>query len=123
MVKQSTLATSNPAEGMAKLQTVVDLYGSGAGGSDDTRQCLQLAQRQLDRLRKQVAQQSQEDSKLLTGRLNQADDLARTDPAAARAVRRAVQLYADKPWATEAVRRAEAGHSLARRPASRKSDR
>jgi eukaryotic-like serine/threonine-protein kinase len=101
-------AKFNPAEGMAKLQAVVDLYGSGAGESEDTQQCLQLAQRQLERLRKQVAQQAHEDSKLLNNRLNHADDLARTDPPAARAIRRAVvELYADKPWAAEAVRRAE----------------
>ena len=101
-------AKFNPAGGLAKLQAVVDLYGSGAGESEDTQQCLQLAQRQLDRLRKQVAQQSQEDSKMLTSRLNQADDLARTDPSAASKIRRAVvELYADKPWAAESVRRAE----------------
>jgi len=51
----------------------------------------------------------QEDSKLLNNRLNQADDLARTDPAAASKIRRAVvELYADKPWAAESVRRAAA---------------
>jgi len=102
-------AKFNPAEGLAKLQAVVDLYGRGVGESEDTQQCLQLAQRQLDRLRKQVSQQVQEDSKLLSNRLNQADDLARTDPAAASKIRRAVvELYADKPWAAESVRRAEA---------------
>jgi hypothetical protein len=67
-----------------------------------------LTQRQLGRLRRQVAQQAQEDLRVLASRLNQADDLARTDPAAARAIRRAVvELYGDKPWAAEAVRRAE----------------
>ena len=102
-------AKFNPVEGLVKLQAVVDLYGGGSGDSDEARQCLQLAQRQIDRLRKQVARQSQEDLKVLAGRLNQADDLARTNPAAARAIRSAVvELYADKPWATEAVRRAEA---------------
>lgn len=97
----------DPELGMARLQALIDLYGYRADRSGPTGQCLELAQRRLDTLREELGSRVPGQVAMIQDRLNRADELAKSDPAAARAMRQAViVLYGDKPWAAEAVTRA-----------------
>ncbi|MHB1036526.1 MAG: serine/threonine-protein kinase [Pirellulales bacterium] len=103
-------AKVSPDAGIARLQALVDLYEQTNGNSEITRQCLRLARLRLKQLHGQVDRYAADHLALLTKRLNRADQLRRNDPAAAKAIWRAVvELYHDKPWAADAVRRAQAG--------------
>ena len=69
--------------------------------------CLILAQRRLAQLREEVKKRSAEQLSLLEDRLDAADALRKSDPERAEAMYRAVvELYAEKPWAADAVDRA-----------------
>ncbi|MFH1268465.1 MAG: hypothetical protein ABIK89_22310, partial [Planctomycetota bacterium] len=105
------LGQQNPKEAIEQLQAIVDLYGDRADDSGPTGQYLQLIQRDLKRLRLKLDEWEAQDLGVLNARLDRADELARGDSAEqrqqAQEMRRAViQLYADKPWAAEAVQRA-----------------
>jgi hypothetical protein len=55
---------------------------------------------------------------LLSERLDRADQLAASEPARARAIRKAVvELYQEKPWAAAAVNRARQALSAEKSPA------
>jgi len=105
------LGQQNPEEAIEQLQAIVDLYGDRADDSGPTGQYLQLVQRDLKSLRLKLDEWEAQDLGVLNARLDRADELARGDSAEqrqqAQEMRRAViQLYADKPWAAEAVQRA-----------------
>jgi hypothetical protein len=101
----------DPERGMAKLRVMIDLYQDQVNDSGPTGQCLQLAQRLLDRLSEQVKKSRADGLAMLDERLDAADQLSR-GPAGQRQmaakIRRAViKHYQDEPWASEAVRRAQ----------------
>ncbi|MFZ1934341.1 MAG: serine/threonine-protein kinase [Thermoguttaceae bacterium] len=97
----------DPEIGMKKLQAIVDLYGQQDRAADRNEMCLILAQRQLAQLREQVKKRSAEQLSLLEERLRAAGALRKSEPEQAKVMYRAVvELYADKPWAADAVRRA-----------------
>jgi serine/threonine-protein kinase len=99
----------DPALGAAKFQALLDLYGPRQEWAGRVGQCLALARRRLEQIRKQIDEQAAEQGPLLQARLDQADQLRATDPARAEAVYRAViELYQGRPWAADAVRRARA---------------
>ncbi len=103
------------ARGMAKLQALVDLYKDSDDDTGPTAQCLTLARRRLAQLQPEVEKHAAPQLKLLGERLGAADALRQRDPEAARAMYRAVvELYGDKPWAADAVRRAR--EALAEKP-------
>jgi serine/threonine protein kinase len=96
----------DPEMGMAKLQALIDLYDHRTDRSGPTGQCLEIARRRLDRLREELQERTASQVAVIEGRLDRADELSKTDPAAARAIRKAVfELYGSKPWAAKAVRR------------------
>ncbi|MCE5268160.1 MAG: hypothetical protein LLG00_09775, partial [Planctomycetaceae bacterium] len=85
-----------------------DLYDRPGSENDATSQCLTLVRRRLASLEKDVAKRSSEQVQVLEDRLNSADAMKTDDPARARKIYRAViELYADKPWAADVVRRAK----------------
>jgi serine/threonine-protein kinase len=95
------------ARGMAKLQALVDLYKDSDDVAGPAAQCLTLAQRRLAKLQAEMEKHAAQQLKLLRERLTAADALRPRDPEGARAMYRAmVELYGDKPWATDAIRRA-----------------
>ena len=98
----------DPEIGMAKLQAIVDLYEQPERDSGPTEQqrCLILVERRLAQLREEVKKRENEQLELLGNRLNAADALPPTDPQRAKMYRAVVELYGQKPWAAEAVRRA-----------------
>jgi serine/threonine-protein kinase len=103
------------ARGMAKLQAIVDLYQGADDATGPTALCLELARRRLAELQAQVEKHAAGQLRLLRQRLDAADALRPRDPEQARAMYRAVvELYGDKPWAADAIRRAR--QSLAEKP-------
>jgi hypothetical protein len=98
---------------LAKFQALLDVYDGGqqlAKNADEQRtdqQCLDLARRQIERLSKSVAASVAAERELLAARLAEANELAPSDPAAARRVWQGiVRLYGDKEWARELVEQA-----------------
>jgi serine/threonine-protein kinase len=103
------------ARGMAKLQALVDLYKDSDEVAGPTARCLTLARRRLAKLQAEVEKHAAQQLKLLRERLTAADALRPRDPEGARAMYRAmVELYGDKPWAADAIRRAR--EALAEQP-------
>jgi serine/threonine-protein kinase len=101
----------DPQLAIKKLEAVLRLYGHRMDDPGPTGQCLQLAQRGLEEFRRQLRALRADDLAVLKGRLGHADELSRSrspeDKQRAREIRQAViDLYADKPWAEEAVSRA-----------------
>jgi len=97
-----------PALGRKKLQALVDLFEHESKESKQARECYALALKQLDRLDRQLQQHSADDVDVIKRKLEAAEQLQATDPAAANRLRRAiVELYGDEPWAEEMVRRAK----------------
>jgi hypothetical protein len=97
----------DPELGLAKLEAIVALYDRPGTEKEPTGQCLTLVRRRLAQLRHDVAKRSAEQLQLLEERLRAADALGAEDPARARTMYQAVvELYANKPWAATAVRRA-----------------
>ncbi len=100
--------------GMAKLEAIVVLYGSGNPSADDrsvgfgaTEQCVELARRRLERLEQQLDESNVDHEAMIHKRLDRADALDQTDPDAARLMReKVIELYDRKPWARESVGRA-----------------
>ena len=105
----------DPTRALAKLQSLVDLYGQPGDEAGETGQCLTLARRRLVQLHERVQEQAADQAILLKNRLDAADAVEASEPERAEAVYRAiVELYGDKPWAVHAVRRAR--ESLDRPP-------
>jgi serine/threonine-protein kinase len=93
---------------IAKLQALVDLYHSSAETAGPNGDCLTLARRRLQQLKKNVETFAPEQLEIIQKHLDQADALLATDPKSAQAMyRAAIELYSHKPWAAEAVRRAQ----------------
>ena len=90
-----------------KLQAIIDLYGDRGNNPESPGLCLTLAQRQLEKLKKENKKIAAEQLEVLTQRLDAADALMAGNPERAKDMYRAVvTLYADKPWAQDLVRRA-----------------
>lgn len=118
----------DPELGLQKLEALVAFYGDvpqekTANASADvfgskaatrrrpvghTAECLELARRRLERLRRDLAPLIENQRDRVEWRLGEADRLEATDPDAARAIREAVvTLYGNKAWAKPLVERAQ----------------
>jgi eukaryotic-like serine/threonine-protein kinase len=100
----------DPELGMKKMMALVDLYGGDAENQPAvTRQCLELAERKLEKLQKDVAAYAQDLHERISARLERADAIAGDDPQTAQRMWRAViELYDGKKWATDLVDQARA---------------
>jgi hypothetical protein len=97
----------DPDRALVKLQALVDLHQDRTDPTGPDGQCLELARRQLTRLRQQLAKSSADSLVEVENRLNRAESLRGTDPEAGRTMLRAlIELYHEKPWAAESVGRA-----------------
>lgn len=107
----------DPVRGLAKFQSLVDLFGQAENNIKPVAQCLDLARHRLTLLREEVKKNTAEQLELLESRLEAADALRETEPEQARAMyRAAVELYGEKPWAADAVRRARESLRRSRLP-------
>ena len=106
--------------GAARLQAIVDLYGSEGDSTGPTGQCLELARRKLEQLHKQRQEHVPGHINLLRERLEEAKRISTSDPEAARRMWRAtIKLYSGKPWAAKIVAEAEAALAASRERADR----
>ena len=100
-------AETDPAKAAGMLEALVDLYDVPGESSDNSRRCVILARRQLEQLRPLAKQQDTDQRAILEGRLERAEQLRATDPAAAQKIWQAVvRHYSDQPWAAEWVAKA-----------------
>lgn len=108
----------DPELGIAKLQALVALYEGSVTEADPQYRCLVLAKRRLARLQEETKKQVAEQLAEIENRLSAADALRPRDPQRAATIYRAIlELYGNKPWAAEAVRRAQQALSLPATPA------
>jgi serine/threonine protein kinase len=102
-------AETDPGRAAELLEAIVDLHDVPDETSDTTRRCVALARRQLERLGPLVKQQQADERTMVEGRLARADELRKTDIAAARKIWQAViRHYSDQPWAAPWVAKAKA---------------
>ena len=99
----------SPEQCIAKLQALVDLYQYSSEMTGPTGDCLTLAHRRIDQFKQEISKNTPPSNSIfIQKRLDEADSLLSTDPKHAQAMYRAViELYTDKPWAADAVRRAQ----------------
>lgn len=108
------LASTEPEFALARFRAIIDLFGpTGGEESPEDRKlsdhCVELARAQISRLEPIVAEVMRREQAALRQRLEQADQIADDDPAAAQGMwRGAIELYRDKPWAGELVAAAQA---------------
>jgi serine/threonine-protein kinase len=96
-----------PERGKAKLEALINLYDDRTDTSGPIGECLELAQRRLDRLNEELERQKVQQLALLEDRLEHAHKISATEPDRARKMCRAlIVLYQDKPWAADVVRQA-----------------
>ncbi len=99
----------NPQRTIDKLQALVQLYGSQGGQDESQEQCVELARREIVRLKQQSAKTALEYQKLIDENLKRAEGLRQTSPQEAREIWQSIiTLYGDKPWGAESVARAKA---------------
>ena len=99
--------------GAAKLRATIDLFDdSGAPASrpsDRAKECLRLAERRLATLEETLSPSEPSHLGELRKQLDRADGLRQAEPERATAMYRAIiELYGNKPWASDLVDRARA---------------
>jgi serine/threonine protein kinase len=104
-----SIARNNPELGLAKIKAIIAVYPPDPeNATRRDRQCWELARREAARLSQQVGGSAKEQLQELELRLDRADELATSDLASAQEMWRGViELYSDKPWAAQAVKRAQ----------------
>ncbi len=108
------LTAGDPDRALAKFQALVDVYGSAKEVGDTpvqrrtNQQCIDLARKQIERLKVANEKMNAEQRKLIQEQLARAAALQKSDPAAAAKICRGlVELYRTKPWAADLVKKAE----------------
>ncbi len=127
---------NDPDRGVQKLEAFIRLFSAenritptdGANDTDSgenpghsqisgfeqtvTGQCVQLAERRLEKIREELTIRRQQGIELLRSRLEWVHTLEETDPQRARTIRDAlVQFYGTKPWAEEILREDSSGET------------
>ncbi|MDA1178423.1 MAG: hypothetical protein O2931_06470, partial [Planctomycetota bacterium] len=101
------IAIDNPDMAVVHLRALIDLYAGATQESKDATRCLRLARKKLEALETEIAVRQSKDLPILETRLQDARSLDTNDPERARAIRVAlIELYRDKPWAADVVRKA-----------------
>jgi serine/threonine-protein kinase len=110
-LKAMSTAESSPDLSIRMLESLIRLYGTSEKPADpDDRRllCVQLAQRQLVRLREDASRLATRQLSAVRERLAIADRLAKKNPDEARPIYQAiVDLYGNEPWATAVVAEAK----------------
>lgn len=103
-VEANRLADTDPEAALRRLGAVVTLYSPEAEHSRPASELLQLARQRIETLRKDLIRRQSQDLAAIQLQLQRATELARENPALSRSIWQAVvDLYADKPWASEVV--------------------
>jgi serine/threonine-protein kinase len=100
-------ATVNIDQGIVKFRATADLFGSRQQNAGSDWRCILLARRRAEELARKAEALHKEELTALRQCLDSADELAKSEPAKAAAIRRgAIELFGDKPWAKDLVQRA-----------------
>lgn len=102
-------AATQPEVAIARLEALLDVFRAQPPDDERSRQSLVLAERQLERLQRQLTTQQADELALARRQLEWAVKHRESDAEAAQKVLRGlVRLYADKPWAAKIVEAARA---------------
>jgi len=97
-------AESSPDMAAAMLASLVNLYGPAASEQDETSAIVQLANRRLETLKRDLSKEREQLLKSLSERLQAAKKLVLSEPQQAAAMYRAIiNLYRDQDWAQDVV--------------------
>jgi eukaryotic-like serine/threonine-protein kinase len=111
-LRAADVAESSPEQAIALLESLVNLYGpmiAGAKQNDNVAAIVQLANRRLGTLRHDLAKLQERQMATLRERIKAADDLSKTDSAAAAGMFQAIiDLHEADKWAAEVVALARA---------------
>ena len=132
---------NDPDRGVQKLEAFIRLFSAenritqgedADGGADQkdagrsqisgfeqtvTGQCVQLAERRLEKIREELTIRRQQGIELLRSRLEWVHTLEETDPQRAQTIRDALVLfYGSKPWAEEILREDSSGETAETQP-------
>ncbi|MEX0643041.1 MAG: serine/threonine-protein kinase [Pirellulales bacterium] len=114
-LRAMSMTEESPEQAAAMLQALLDLHPAGAAlvGEKDaderTAAIVHLARRRLKKLRAEIGSQAKRESEAFAERMKAAEQLANTDPkTAARMFRAMIELYGEKPWASNRVETARA---------------
>jgi serine/threonine protein kinase len=100
-------AATEPGAAIERLRALLGVYGGDPDATAETRQCLALARRQIDRLADIAERRVKAELALLARRMEHAASVRAEDLQAAEGIWRGViELYGDKPWAAEIVAQA-----------------
>jgi serine/threonine protein kinase len=109
------LASFDPETALAQFEALLAVFGdaTAAGEHGETEEkvpeCLELARKQIERLRPEVNRMIADQQAAVRRELDRADRLAQTNPSAARPIWQGIiTLYRDKAWAKPLVEIAEA---------------
>ncbi len=103
----TSLAVADPEAAIVKLQALVDVYDDPVATAE-SREFVELAKKEIDRLKAQVTEFSAVHRKLIAEQLARAEKLKGAEPTAARKIWSGiVELYGNKPWAADEVQRAK----------------
>lgn len=106
-LEATQLIPTDPAAAAARMQAIVDLYGSEDMQNAPGAEFVAIARQELETLQERVAAETAEQQHLLEGRAEKARHLEKANPAEARRIWAAIdKLYGDKPWAAKVVEEA-----------------
>ncbi len=99
------LAETGPEQAVIQLQSLIDLFDDEENfGDPEIRKFVEVARQQLPRLQEKVRRRASRKIALIEQRLDQARNIAASDPQAAREICQAiVTLYQDRVWAEKVV--------------------
>jgi serine/threonine-protein kinase len=101
-------AEIDPEVCVRKLRALDRLFVKEQDESGPTGQILKLARGRLEQLESQVQRNATGQLSWINGRLNKADEICADNPEGADGIRKSIiELYGSKPWAAEAVERAQ----------------
>jgi serine/threonine-protein kinase len=113
------LSTRDLETALRKFQALVDVYGTAKEVGDSplqrrtNQQCIELARKQVERLKGVTAKANSAERKIIEAQLTRAASLQESDPAAAAKIYRGIrELYRDRPWASDLVKKAEAAEAI-----------
>jgi hypothetical protein len=98
---------TDPIGSRKKFRAIIDLFRAEQFMSSDTRQCLQLAARQIEKIDASMAEAASQYAPLLESQLRKTHSLGQRDAVAGRRIFQAiVDLYGDHFWAKPLLERA-----------------
>ncbi|PHS19004.1 MAG: hypothetical protein COA78_01170 [Blastopirellula sp.] len=107
-IEALNLTKNSPELAAIKFRALLDLYGPGNSQTEKVNDCLILAQRRLDQLNREITASSKSQMVKIQQRLDFAETLHKTEPQQALKIYAAlIELYKNKPWATNAVNQAK----------------